>query len=213
MAREAREIAEVNQLNQIKKSSEVKTHDEILGLLKEVESIEDKLKSTETTLETVDEPVFIEVEQAEMTGEIEKEIQFIEVPTESKTKEKVQTQETEKQKRKIHFMFKSRRKKKPKGELEPGNSTFTLRIDDQSNLVGFNIKKPKPQVKSKHRRFLPFKRGFSKGSEDEKTTEESGIKGKIKGIFSRLKSKASGEEGGSKISNILGKIKGIFSRS
>ena len=79
--------------------------------------------------------------------------------------------------------------------------------------MGFKIKKPKPQVESKHRRFLPFKRGFSKGSEDEKTTEESGIKGKIKGIFSRLKSKASGEEGGSKISNTLGKIKGIFSRS
>ncbi|EMR74579.1 hypothetical protein MBGDF03_00782 [Thermoplasmatales archaeon SCGC AB-540-F20] len=87
-------------------------------------------------------------------------------------------------------MFKSRRKKKSKGELEPGNSTFTLRIDDQSNLVGFNIKKPKPQVESKHRRFLPFKRGFSKESEDEKTTEESGIKGKIKGIFSRIKIKS-----------------------
>lgn len=208
---EAREIPEVNQLNK-KEISRIKKHDEILELLKEIESIEDKIKNTEITVETFDEPVFIEVEQAEMNGEINKENYFIEVPIESETIEKVQIQKKEKQKRKIHFTSKLHRKKKPKGELKPSN-TFTLKINDQSNLVGFNIKKPKPKAESKHRRILPFKKGTPRESGDEKITEESGIKGKIKGIFSRIKPKASGKEGGSKISNALGKIKGIFSRS
>ena len=208
---EAREIPEVNQLNK-KEISRIKKHDEILELLKEIESIEDKIKNTEITVETFDEPVFIEVEQAEMNGEINKENHFIEVPIESETIEKVQIQKKEKQKRKIHFMSKPRRKKKPKGKLKPSN-TFILKINDQGSLVGFNIKKPKPKAESKHRRILPFKKGTPRESGDEKTTEESGIKGKIKGIFSRIKPKASGEEGGSKISNALGKIKGIFSRS
>ncbi|MCK5112895.1 MAG: hypothetical protein KAQ84_05070 [Thermoplasmatales archaeon] len=114
---EAREIPEVNQLN--KKEIRTKTHDEILELLMEIESIEDKLKSTEITVETFDEPVFIEVEQAEMNGEINKEIHFIEVPIGSETIEKVQIQKKEKQKRKIHFTSKPRRKKTPKANLNP----------------------------------------------------------------------------------------------
>jgi len=209
---EAREIPEVNQLNK-KGISRIKTHDEILESLKEIESIEDKLKSTETTAETSVEPTFLELEQTEMTDELLKETQSPGIPTESELMEKVRIQKKEKQKRKIHFTSKPHRKKKPKGRLKSSNSTFTLRIDDQSNLVGFNIKKPKPKAESKHRRILPFKKGTPRESGDEKTTEESGIKGKIKGIFSRIKPKASGEEGGSKISNALGKIKGIFSRS
>ncbi|MCK5261830.1 MAG: hypothetical protein KAJ44_06590 [Thermoplasmatales archaeon] len=115
---EAREIPEVNQLNK-KGISRIKTHDEILEPLKEIESIEDKLKSTEITVETFDEPVFIEVEQAEMNGEINKEIHFIEVPIGSETIEKVQIQKKEKQKRKIHFTSKPRRKKTPKANLNP----------------------------------------------------------------------------------------------
>lgn len=209
---EAREIPEVNQFNK-KEISRTKTHDEILELLKEIESIEGKLKGTETIAGTSVEPTFVELKQTEMTGELSKETQSPGIPTESELMEKVRIQKKEKQKRKIHFTSKPHRKKKPKGRLKPSSSTFTLRIDDQSSLVGFNIKKPKPKAESKHRRILPFKKGTPKESGDEKTTEELGIKGKIKGIFSRIKPKSSGEESGSKISNALDKIKGIFSRS
>lgn len=208
---EAREIPEVNQLN--KKEIRTKTHDEILELLMEIESIEDKLKSTETIADTSVEPTFVEIKQTEIADELPKETQSPRIPTESEIMEKVRIQKKEKQKRKIHITSKPRRKKKPKGRLKPSSSTFTLRIEDQSSLVGFNIKKPKPKAESKHRRILPFKKGTPKESGDEKTTEELGIKGKIKGIFSRIKLKSSGEESGSKISNALGKIKGIFSRS
>ena len=71
---------------------------------------------------------------------------------------------------------------------KPINSTFTLRIDNQGNLVGLNIKKPKSTKDSKFRRFLHFKRTHSSES-GEKEIEKSNIKEKIKGIFSKLKRK------------------------
>ena len=71
---------------------------------------------------------------------------------------------------------------------KPINSTFTLRIDNQGNLVGLNIKKPKSTKDSKFRRFLHFKRTISSESE-EKEIENLNIKEKIKGIFSKLKPK------------------------
>jgi hypothetical protein len=209
---EAREIPEVNQFNK-KEKSRIKTHDEIIELLKEIESIEDKLKSTETIADTPVLPTFVEIENPEIPGELSKETQSQEIQTESELTEKIRIQKKEKQKRKIHFTSKLRRKIKPNGRLKPSSSTFTLRIDDQSNLVGFNIKKPKPKAESKHRQILPFKKGTPNKSGDEKTTEELGIKGKIKGIFSQIKPKSYSEEGGSLISNALGKIRDIFSRS
>lgn len=212
MVSEARKIPEVNQFNK-KEISRTKTHDEILKLLKEIESIEDKLKSTETIADRSVLPKFVEIENPETPGELSKEIQSPGIPTESELMEKDRTQKKEKQKRKIHFALKPHRKKKPNGRLKPSNSTFTLRIDDQSNLVGFNIKKPKPKVESKYRRIFLLQKATPKESGDEKTTEELGIKGKINGIFSRIKPKSYGEEGGSLISNALGKIRDIFSRS
>ena len=91
--------------------------------------------------------------------------------------------------------------------LRPGNTTFTLRIDDQGRLMGYNIKKPKS--KGGHRRILPFGKGTTEES-GAKEAEEPGIKGKIKDLFSRIKPKQSGESGGSKVSILLGKIKGVL---
>ena len=91
--------------------------------------------------------------------------------------------------------------------LRPGNTTFTLGIDDRGKLVGYNIKKPKSE--RGHRRILPFGKSATEES-GAKEAEEPGIKGKVKGLFSRIKPKQSGESGGSKISSLLGKIKGVL---
>ena len=113
-----------------------------------------------------------------------------------------------------HVFFRKVKKEKIGGsdkeisdEMIKPQGTFTLKIDDEGNLVGFPIKKVKSKEKKK-KHLLAFGKEKSEG---EKTEEITGFKGKIKNIFSRGKSESSGE-GGSKISNVVGKIKGIFSR-
>lgn len=221
-ARKIAELEDIDQLNQKKVFSGLKTHDEILELFEEIESIEDTLKHPETIEEELIKPETVEQEpvQPEKTGELADEIVFIEVPPESEIKKK-------KPKRlKIRRFLRFKKEKpgeisestelqdqleEPKGEFKPISSTFTLRIDDQDGLVGLNIKKPKPPREKKHIR-LPFKKKAAKEPKSEEKIEATGIKGKLLRIVSRIKPKKSEGEGGSKISNIAGKIKGIFSR-
>lgn len=237
-----REIVELGQLNQ-EDSSGLKTHDEILELIKEIESIEDKFKYLEVAPENHigKEIVNQELEQIEATGELTGKPHISVNQTKSELKEITHPDKRKDKKHKIHFPigihwrkearwpkignFLKRIKVNPsrintpeltelQNQLEssevglrPGNTTFTLRIDDQGRLMGYNIKKPKSE--GGHRRILPFGKGTTEES-GAKEAEEPGIKGKIKGLFSRIKPKQSGESGGSKVSSLLGKIKGVL---
>ena len=78
-------------------------------------------------------------------------------------------------------------------------STFTLRFDDKGNLVGYNLKKPKPPKEQKQETAAP-------------EPEAKGVKGKIKRVFSKIRRKKSLKEGGSRMSGIGGKLKGIVPR-
>jgi len=78
-------------------------------------------------------------------------------------------------------------------------STFTLRFDDKGNLVGYNLKKPKPVKQPKQ-----------KTEPSAPAPEAKGIKGKLKRVTSKLRPKRSGKEGGSRFSGIGGKLKGII---
>ena len=237
-----REIVELGQLNR-EDSSGLKTHDEILELIKEIESIEDKFKYLEVTPENHigKEIVNQELEQTEATGELTGKPHISANQTKSELKEITHPDKRKDKKHKIRFPieihwgketkwpkignFLKRIKVNPSGintpeltelqnqlgssevGLRPDNTTFTLRIDDQGRIVGYNIKKPKS--KRGHRRILPF----GKGTNEElgaKEAEEPGIKGKVKGLFSRIKPKQSGESGGSKVSILLRKIKGVL---
>ena len=73
-------------------------------------------------------------------------------------------------------------------KIIPIKSTFTLTINDQGNLIGFNNIKPKSKKESKSNRSINFMRIFSSRSKDKKT-EKSNIKEKIKGIFLKFKRK------------------------
>ena len=237
-----REIVELGQLNR-EDSSGLKTHDEILELIKEIESIEDKFKYLEVTPENHigKEIVNQELEQTEATGELTGKPHISADQTKSELKEITHPDKRKDKKHRINFPigihwrkearwpkignFLKRIKVNPSGiktpeltelqnqlessevGLRPGNTTFTLRIDDQGRLMGYNIKKPKSE--GGHRRILPFGKGTTEES-GAKEAEEPGIKGKIKGLFSRIKPKQSGESGGSKVSSLLGKIKGIL---
>jgi hypothetical protein len=237
-----REIVELGQLNQ-EDSSGLKTHDEILELIKEIESIEDKFKYLGVAPENHigEESVNQELEQTEATGELTGKSHISASQTKSELKEITHPDKRKDKKHKIRFPieihwkkeikwpkignFLKRIKVNPRGiktpeltelqnqlgssevGLRPGNTTFTLRIDDQGRLIGYNIKKPKSE--GGHRRILPFGKSTTEES-SAKEAEEPGIKGKIKGLFSRIKPKQSGESGGSKVSSLLGKIKGVL---
>lgn len=232
MVSEARNITELERLEELdqkKGSSALKSHNEILDLFKELETIEENVKNPEVIEEIIIKPDIAkqEIEQTDITGEIEKDLDTSE---DSVKKEK---------NHKLQFLSKLRKKKKPKepgkrflklrrfksiktedihGELKPIKSTFTLKINDQGNLIGLNIKKPITKKEKKPLRLKLFKKGAAK-EEAPAVTDVKGIKGipvKIKGLFSKIrlkKSEASNSEGGgSKISGVAGKIKGIFSR-
>lgn len=237
-----REIVELGQLNQ-EDSSGLKTHDEILELIKEVESIEDKFKYLGVAPENHIEKEIVnqELEQTEATGELTGKPHISANQTKSELKEITHPDKRKDKKHKIRFPidihwrketkwpkignFLKRIKVNPRGVktpeltelqnqlgssevgLRPGNTTFTLRIDDQGKLIGYNIKKPKSG--GGHRRILPFGKSATEES-SVKEADEPGIKGKIKGLFSRIKPKQSGESGGSKVSSLLGKIKGVL---
>jgi len=78
-------------------------------------------------------------------------------------------------------------------------STFTLRLDEKGNLVGYNLKKPKPLKAPKQETSAP-------------EPEVKGVKGKILRVVSKIRRKKSSKEGGSKLSGIGGKLKGIIPR-
>ena len=98
--REAREIAEIDESDVKKTSSSVKSHDEILDLLKEIESIEEKISDPELIEEIPIEP---EVEKKDIP-------QFIEV-----------TEEPEGKKSRFKFLSELSKKKKLK---EPKKKRF-----------------------------------------------------------------------------------------
>jgi len=199
----------LDQLDKKRSSATLKTHDEILNLFKEIETIEENIKKQEHIEETVIHPdgseqeiEFIDVQEVEfidITDETTKEVPFQEVPTDKKP-------ERPKEKRFFHLKRKKIGVTKDTQEpLKPIKSTFTLKIDDQGNLAGLNVKRPRPKKEKKPFKFKLFKRGEAKESAPDET-ETKEIPGKIKGIFSKLKRGKSGESkgegGGSKISGI-----------
>ena len=124
-----REIVELGQLNR-EDSSGLKTHDEILELIGEIKSIEDKLKDPELLKETSTEKVFgkQELEQTEAIEELSDRVQFIEVKTESGLNEKTQREKKKTKKRKIHFPIKIRWMKKPKG-IKTGHFLKRIKVN------------------------------------------------------------------------------------
>ena len=237
-----REIAELGQLNQ-EDSSGLKTHDEILELIKEIESIEDKFKYLEVTPEShIGRGILNqEFEQTETTGELKGKPHISVDQATSELKEITHPDKRKDRKHKIRFPIEIRWRKKVRWQkignflqriklnpngienpeltelqnqlessetgLRPGNTTFTLKIDDQGMLVGYNIKKPKSS--GGHGRILPFGKKVT-GEPGAKEADEPGIKGKIKGLFSRIKTRQPVKSGGSNVSSLLGKIKGVI---
>ncbi len=213
----------------------IKSHLDILRMLDELDVIEHRLLQ----FEEIQEPIQTTVETLEVeplvtiTPEIT--IPTPEQPEEKKPhrniifkirfRRKKQEKPTEIVPEPKHrFIQRLRRKKDNLGETpgdlaaqgeipapKPMNGTFTLRLDDEGNLIGFPIKKPVQKPEKKHRRLLPFGKKKSEGENETEQPQEpaKGFKGKIKRITSRFKrsKKQKGEKGtGGKFSKILNKL-------
>jgi hypothetical protein len=217
-----------------KDSSEVKTHEEILRLLKDVESLEEKVKNPDVFTEEEIKPeiVFQEVEQpGHIPDFIDEQVQprepFEEIPQKKikkfrqpliKKQEKMEGPSREK-KPWLSFLKKNIKNVQvlePSSELEPKpqegtipRSTFILQLDTSGNLVGFPIKKQKQENQKKGWLFSRRKpqEGGTTLSEEETA---KGIKGKLKGIVSKLGRRKSSE--GESSGGMVGKITGIFRR-
>ena len=186
---------------------QVKSHEEILQLIKEIEELEhrineESLEDLENDLDTSREPI----------GE---------VPPEDSAELSINADSPIATKKKLRFTL---HRKPGKGESferaalhsflhpEPVRNVFTLRLNDAGELVGFDLKKPTlPREKIQLR--TVFKRKTQ--SSESATTEESasGMKGKLSRITIMFKRPSVGGKEGSKVNGVIGKIKGIFSRS
>jgi len=222
-------------LNQ-KEERKIKTHEEIAELLKELELLEERFTYPELVRETRDGYEVVEEvpeeteelpsgnevkEETEKEPELEKRRSIFSVKL--RRRKKLQKPEVQEKHQRI-ILWRTKKQKfketekrdetlgeatltKKIGEVTTPTGTFTLRIDDEGNLIGFNIKKPRPKTEKKQRRMSPFKQ--KKGTSEE--AEVSGRLGKLKGLFSRVrKSKETGGE--SEKTGIKTKLSGLLSR-
>lgn len=200
-------------------SSEIKTHDEIMRLFKDLEIVEARVKNpedlikeiiaSETSLQEMEPSLRVPEEAVEQEYYLEPASEIPEDQNENhrylfwKRKEKREGEETEK---KQWFSFVKR-----KNDLESDyeypdlatedreqleripRSTFVLQVDTNGNLVGLPVKKSKPESEKK---------------QDEEP--EKGIKGRLKQLGSLFRRKGSSDAEANE--GIGAKIKGIFRR-
>lgn len=208
--------------DQAQDSSKVKTHEEILKLFHEVQSVEEKVKNPEAfvkepliqiphpqekKLPIKTTPYMVQTTQRlEPAGEIvDKKQEEIQKPV-IKT---IKTSEIPPEKKTHWFDFLKLdrhdiQESEQPVEIAPEpvdvqtlRSTFILELDSSGNLTGFPLKKPRPEKKT-----------LSESGESEEPAR--GIKGKLKHFTARFRRKnTEGSESGGGIGE---KLKGIFRR-
>lgn len=192
-------------------TQDIKSHKEIISLLDEIEEIEQEIEQSFSTFPSLLEPT----ESTTVLGEIADYPIFQEV--------ELPKQETESNDAKKQRFFQkkgllSREPKKPQDKIqfkkrlhhfftgsEEPLSTFTLTLDAQGQLLGFNIKEPSPAFKQIFTGFLQrFKQKRSESSDDssKKRNVFSGIIQKIK----RNKKSEKEDKSSSRFSGIVSKI-------
>ncbi|MBN1860365.1 MAG: hypothetical protein JW840_02765 [Candidatus Thermoplasmatota archaeon] len=196
-------------------STEVKTHDEILRLFKDLESIEAKVKNSELF-----EKDFSRAET--FLREIEPQVKKPEEPNEETSQpeppDEMRPELEEKQKRPFWrkkekqfeppglktpwFSFLKRKTdnqleqetptevEAPTPEIKIPRSTFILQLDTEGNLTGLPLKKPKPEKQEEEQvKGLRGKLGhigsFLRRKNASEAESKTGIGDKIKGIFRR----------------------------
>jgi hypothetical protein len=220
--------------HQKKESSEIKTHEEIMGLFKTLESMEEKVKNPDLAsdrifeskedLQELEHPVQIPVEVVQEPEPLEP---VGEIPPKDKERrkrspffKKKQTEQPTEGKINRHSFW----KKETINEIDPDaateipqqlkdikpiRSTFSLQLDVNGNLVGLPVKKPK--LKTEKKGWFFFRRKDQTATAGQPGEEPAkGLKGKLTRVVSKLRRKNSSE--GESTDGFGSKIKGIFRR-
>jgi hypothetical protein len=218
--------------NKQDKASELHTHEDIMRVFKDLEIIEAKVKNpTLYGKELLQSTTRL----TEFERHVHRKVDVLQPPRQHKP----QTEVTERQEEPRHPFWKKKdtqepETKKPKRfpfmkteknmQQEPDTpveveeqfsdvpitrSTFVLQLDENGNLVGLPIKKPKPdQTKGR----FSLRKATQENAEGESTEQPAeGIRGKLQQISSLFHRKASSESESS--SGIGGKLKGLFRRT
>jgi hypothetical protein len=210
--------------NQKRESSGIKTHEEIIALFKELETVEEKIKNPDLIVEEIFEPEE-SIQEVELPSEIPSEDKTPpsepvgETPSSKKQKRTFSIQHEKKKIKRSHLWRKAPTEEKdlsvsPEFEqqpriLKPLRSTFVIQFDSEGNLIGLPVKKPKPKKEKKG--LFPFgRKGTSKAAEQPEEEPAAGFKGKIKKLTSRFRRKKSSEAESS--GGIGGKLKGLLRR-
>ena len=202
-----------------------KTHDEILKLFEELDPLEEHVRHLDLSqdfqpLPDTGTPTQIGELQPRPEEEPEKKKHRIKILRRLRERK---TPEEQKQKMKRVFFRRRKRERELSGEmpsereemLHPSASvepygTFTLRIDDEGNLVGFPLRIPSPKPEKKARHLFPFRKKRTGETETEGAGAEetkSGLKAKLSRLIPRRRGARSEREGGR-----FSRLKGVFSR-
>jgi hypothetical protein len=220
--------------DQKENSKEVKTHEEILRLFKDLDSLEAKVKNpdvfkaqsieSEAFLQETEPPIQNSVESDEEPFSIEHSGEILLEKKDKKKNsflEKKEKREKQSKKKMNWFTFQKKEKNNQPEHAAPAEiewhpqevkipqSTFILQLDSDGHLVGLPIKKSKPEQAKKGWFSL---RGKSRPDAEANQEAEpvKGIKGKLFHVFSGLRQKETLESESS--SGIGDKLKGFFKR-
>ena len=205
--------------------SGIKTHEEIIALFEELESLEEKIKNPDLIIEELFEPE-ASIQEVELPPEIfcKDEIQLPSKPDEETASPKKHKRIFSPHKEKKPIKRSRLWRKAPTEEkdltaspemeqqpqkVQPLRSTFVIQFDSEGNLTGFPVKKPKPKQEKKG--LFPFKRkGTREAAAQPEEEPAAGFKGKIKKLASRFRRTKSSEAESS--GGRGGKLKGLLRR-
>jgi hypothetical protein len=198
-------------------SAEVKSHEEIVELFKELRLLEQKVKNPNLVVAEIDEPRIkpqdVEPVRAPLPETIverhplepRREIQGTEKEKGKKPSPIISVQKTviEEQKKEPRSLWRKEKTRALEPQIPtntqqvskekiPSQSTFTLQLDPEGNLIGFPLKKHRPEkkggenepskgIKARFLRMIPGRKSTESSSEES----QGGIGSKIKGIFKR----------------------------
>ena len=186
----------------------VKTHREILKLFSELEEFEQELPQGLPEVTPFDiihpEPELIDREEPEhIIDEHRRPKKRLQFHSNLKGEEKIRRRflrKTGKQQpktRHVHLLP----KREPHG-------TFTLRLDETGNLVGFHVKEPVPKIADQFKDFVKKHRKTKAPAENQEPAK--GIKGKLLRLIPKRGSKKEeGAEPSGRFSGITSKLKNI----
>jgi hypothetical protein len=214
-------------------ASKVKTHEEILRLFQEIQSVEAKVRNPDLwkpTIHATDapsqdpEPPAQNLKETsekgplgEPVGELPQDI--VEEPEQSFLNRPEPLEGHPETKTRwfglLHKQHPENRaiesnldEESSEEEFRPSQSTFTLQLDPSGNLVGFPLKKP--SIPQKRKGWFSSKRTPRSEGEDSEGETEEGFRGTLKHLFSFFRRHSSEDSDSSE--GIGEKIKGIFRR-